>query len=840
MTDFRAEQANFSYGQLDPRMAARTDFEGYYKGAQNLNNCIVIPQGGFQKRFGTDFVGTTINELDKRFINITTLTTSDGAIYLLVFEALILRIFLQNTFPSAAAQIVTTYLQADVRALNFTQVNDRLIIVHPFYPPAQLQRTAEAPILINGFSAANSTLTINSVGVYNPGAVLPVQFTTGGALPTTVPQIALNKTYFAKFITASIIQIYSTADDAGNGINFYSIANAGAASNVNFLNNWAIANIAFINEPAYDFGLMNYAAINFTPSNVSGGITITASAPTFTVAMVGGIFAGNGGIMRLTGFNSNVQMQGPTIVAFNNTNAIPGNVSFLGEPAWSATRFYPQTASFIQNRLVFGGSPSIPNGTWLSTPNEVFNFDDSELLPDNAISWYPSSNQGGTIVNLTAASSLIVHTSTGNYSSPVFTEQPLTPTNFVLTENNKDGVSNVKPAFIDNQIIYVDKSGNNIKNMIWEFSQSKYVLNNNSVPSSNLIKLPVDMAAFTDPTVADGYFVIVVNGDGTLAILQTLKAENVRAWTPANTQYSTNNLTYTTEKIFAIASALNWCWIGVERFEQAINTTTAITGFSAVNNTFHAVGHNIPLNTPSLVTITNAGVEPTTIPQIDNITFYYAVATTANDFQIYLNFSDATNLINVIQIVNAGVTASVNYYVNNRFLSFESLDFNIYTDMTFFYANLASNTVTGLGDIAGKFVTGIADGYRIPPTQVKPNGTLILQQVSNTVTVGQAYTSTFSPLPYANLPNGIGLYTPKHIKGFYINYYLSLGIQIQGYDVPATSLNNVIPGNLPVPVSGYYLFGMAETWDPLTYTISITNSIPFPMTILGIGYVLEV
>ena len=521
MPDIRAEQSNFSYGQIDPRLQARTDYEGYYKGAKDLTNCIVIPQGGIQRRFGTDWF-YTVTTTDPRFIELTTLTTADGAVYLLAFENLKFTVFLQDSLADAVAQVVVTpYKSADIQNLRFTQVNDRIIVTHPYYQPAQIVRAPTAPIAITAFTGANNTLTINSGATYTAGTVLPVQFTTAGALPTTVPQIDLNRTYFAYFITVTTIQIYTTADQAGSQINPYVITAAGNNSNVVFQNAWSIANIAFINVPAYDFGFLNYSATTFTPSAVSGNITLTASVNTFSAAFVGGVFSGNGGVMRITGFTNAQNVTGYTIVSFNNTNAILGALTFLGEPAWSATRFWPIACSFIQNRLVMGGSPSIPNGVWLSTPNEVFNFDDSELLPDNAISWYPSSNQGGVIVNLTAASSLIVHTSTGNYSSPVFTEQPLLPTNFVLTENNKDGVSTVFPAFIDNQIIYVDESGNNIKTMVWEFQQSKYVLNNNSVTSSTLIKKPVDMSAFTDPNVADGYFVIVVNGDGTLAILQT-------------------------------------------------------------------------------------------------------------------------------------------------------------------------------------------------------------------------------------------------------------------------------------------------------------------------------
>jgi hypothetical protein len=407
-----------------------------------------------------------------------------------------------------------------------------------------------------------------------------------------------------------------------------------------------------------------------------------------------------------------------------------------------------------------------------------------------------------------------------------------------MTENNKDGVSSVAPVFIDNQIIYVDESGNNIKSMVWEFQQSKYVLNNSSVSSSTLIKTPVDMTAFTDPNVADGYFVIIVNSDGTLAILQTLKAENIKAWAPQLTQSTNNNsVTFTQNQFLRVASALNWCWFVVKRNKYTLSTSTVITALVG-SVSFVAAAHGIPLNTPSLIQFpTGGGITlPTTTPQIVGNQYYFAIATTVNNFSVYANYSDALAGINAFVLTNIGVIAQVAYYAPTVQFTLESLNFNSYTDMTTHYVGLAANQITGLGALyEGNYLSILADGYVNPNAQVT-NGVLPLPQVTQNATIGLPYTSTFSPLPYANLPNGVSLYSPKHIKGFYINYYLSYGFEIQGFAVPM----NFVPNVPPQPQSGIYLFGMMEDWDPFSYVIQVTQSSPLPMTILGIGYVLEV
>jgi hypothetical protein len=234
---------------------------------------------------------------------------------------------------------------------------------------------------------------------------------------------------------------------------------------------------------------------------------------------------------------------------------------------------------------------------------------------------------------------------------------------------------------------------------------------------------------------------------------------------------------------------------------------------------------------------------PTTVPQVVGGVYYWGVSTTANGVNsiiVYLNENDALNGVNSITIVNIGVNAAIQLYGLTSFLTLESLDFTALTDMTTYYKALNANQITGLGALyEGNWLSIIADGYVVPNAQVT-GGVLPLPQISQNVTIGLPYISTFSPLPYANLPNGVGLYSPKHIKGFYLNYYNSLGIQIQGYDIPDLVLANFNQNQPPPLQSGVFLFGMMEDWDPFSYVISVTQSNPLPMTILGIGYVLEV
>jgi hypothetical protein len=829
------DQSNFTNGVLDPRAYARTDFEKYYRSLKQALNALIIPQGGVQRRWGTKYVDTLNAALNPiahpEFTEINTLTIDDSCIYLLVWEAGFVLIYLENIL---VATVATPYLAEDIQNLRWAQVQDRLIVANLNFNPYQLVRSANAPDAITAFSNPNSTLTLNVAITANQ--VLPVTFTTSGALPTTLPQIYAGRTYYINSLTTTTIQIFSDPVDAANLTNAYAITALGNNSNVVIQNTWAFTAITFIAIPAYDFN-GGYSALTFTPSATSGNVTLTASGNIFSAAFIGGLYTGNGGIMRITGFTNATTVTGFTIQAFTNTNAIMGSFSFLGEPAWSAARGYPTTVSFYQNRLVFAGSPSIQNGVWLSAVNVAFNFDDSETLADDAISWYPASGQTNYVRALTSGKTLTVHTNTGNYFTPFANEIPLTPTNFVLIEQNKDGVSTLQPVFIDNQIIYVDKSGNNVKNMTWDIAKSSYVLNNISIASSSLIVQPVDMTAFTDPNFTDGYYVLFVNGDGTLAIFQTLNEQNIAAWTNGNATVTYDNLTFTqTAGYQHVTSSINRVWFICQRTKYVASAPVAITAFNAVNNTLQANGHGIPIGAASQVAFTTAGALPTTVPQINITQYFWVNATDANNFAVYGNASDAAAQVNLYTIVNAGNNSNVLYQTPTPYQAIEELDFLSQSDETIKQLSVNSATVNNLGPLNGNYVSVVADGAALAAVQVF-NNSVTLPQIVQNVNIGIPYITTIQLLPVANIPGTpSNLYKTKHYRGLYLNCYQTLGATIQGFPI---IIPTKIPQQLGQPVTGVYEYGIMEDWDYTQFDITIQQVNPLPLTLLGVSYIVE-
>ena len=272
MASQRFDQCAFTQGQLDPRVQARTDWENYYKAAKEIRNMLVIPQGGVTCRWGTRHVAySTVTVTNLADAEISTLVYNNDAIYLLWWEALSLKIYLENHL---VATLVTQYASEDIATLRFTQVQTRIIVDSGNYKPQQLQRSSDAPANITAFTS--STLTANTG--YAAGLVLPVVFATATSLPVTTPQIFIRREYFIRTFASNTFSVYSTAADAEANTNAYVISSAGVSATVAVQNTWALTDIVFKFLPAYDFdGGYFGAGFTFTPSAVSGAVTLTAS-----------------------------------------------------------------------------------------------------------------------------------------------------------------------------------------------------------------------------------------------------------------------------------------------------------------------------------------------------------------------------------------------------------------------------------------------------------------------------------------------------------------------------------------------------------------------------------
>lgn len=832
----------FAKGELSPLMYSRVTLQAYYQGLKRAKNVICFPQGSAGKRFGTIFQFQVPGTIDYTQIYFKSFQYLNECCYLVVFNPGAIDIYLEGERIAT----VSSPIQGDeVKLIDHTILENRFRVTTGIYKPKDLTRSANAPNGITTIDATTNTVLVAAPVTLN--GWWPARFTTTTSLPTTSPQIHLNKTYFVRAITTTKLRIYTTAEEAAADINYYTVTAAGVGGSVVILNTWTFADVTFRNLPQFDFS-GGYDSSAFTPGAATGyGITITrtSGAFNFTSKFVGGAFRGNGGIARITAVNGTNTATVDIIQAFNSTAAIPGTQCLITEPAWSDIQGWPRKCSSFQNRAFFANTDTLSNGLWGSVTNDFDDFDDlQDADDDSAISWFPTSDTVNYIQFIVPYRSLTVHTNSGVYSTPLSIETVITPNNFSLSLQDSTPADSVQPQGIDNQIIVL--SGNDAHSLLWDGFNNAYTSNIISVANEQLLRTPIDEAPYTDRVRAGSRYMFIVNADGTMAIYQSLIGENVSGFTDAEFEQSYGNAYFR-----GVTSNFDGrAWFLTERQFGIAQTPIVLTANSA--NTLTAVASNISTTPSTAVVFTAVTSLPTSSPQIELNTNYWAVGVTANTFKLYLSQADALADENAITFTNFGTTASVVRYPLSSFLFVEQLSFDVEMDACTIYPSPlqsgATNTIDGSIRFNAQEVLIQGDGFGFQAIGVNNLVTLEAHGEPQSVLVAQAgfpINVEITPLPISlsmtGNPKSSNLVDTKHLRYATFLFADTIGGTItQGdltYPIALNTLSQANPGEPPTPQTGTFEISVLGGWDDFrNSSFTINHSEPFGMKLTGIFY----
>lgn len=172
------------------------------------------------------------------------------------------------------------------------------------------------------------------------------------------------------------------------------------------------------------------------------------------------------------------------------------------------------------------------------------------------------------------------------------------------------------------------------------------------------------------------------------------------------------------------------------------------------------------------------------------------------------------------------------------------MDFDLYTDSSIDKTSGSSGGVTGLAHLAGQQVYAIENGATSGPYFVESDGTTTIKNLNADVTIGIQYIPLLVPMPlYTPTQQGDNTYVQKYVQDLFIDYvdslYLKAGIETLLTDIPNMKLGNYTLGQAVSPQSGIYSIHPRGDWSPRQELV-ITQSQPGPMTIIGVGYHVEV
>ena len=219
------------------------------------------------------------------------------------------------------------------------------------------------------------------------------------------------------------------------------------------------------------------------------------------------------------------------------------------EDIWSVTRGYPKTACIWQGRLVIGATKSKPQSLFLSKSGSLFDFDIDEGDADDGIFVTISSRKLNNIVDVYPGKDLQIFTDGAEFTVSV---SPVTPENITVTPQTTHGSLDLEAKSIDGGTIFVDRNGRSLKEYIFNFNEDKYSARDLSVMTPELISTPLDIAILGGTSSEDANWVFIVNADGSAAILNTLRSQDINGFTKWTTTGALSNVSVVDDALFMV------------------------------------------------------------------------------------------------------------------------------------------------------------------------------------------------------------------------------------------------------------------------------------------------
>lgn len=325
---------------------------------------------------------------------------------------------------------------------------------------------------------------------------------------------------------------------------------------------WALSTLSLRNVPTYNFG--DPTTGDATPSGTTGSINITSTASDFSGASVGDTVRINNGRVEITTVTSATQVAGTVKEDLDNTTVAEAGDWTLEEDAWSAARGYPRTVFLREGRLYFGGSKSLPQTEWGSESNDFWSFKTTkDAFADEAVEASLDGDRVSAIEQQYALDDMFLFTSGGLF---VHTESPTTPDNFYFQRHSEMPAAKVRPVELDGSVAYIrrgdDGEHQSLQELVYDDVKQIYTTQDLALLAGSLMRGPVDMAARLGNESDSANHIFVVNGDdGTVAVLNTRKSQQITGWT----------LLQTNGIVQRIAVVSNVVWFLVKRTLNSVD-----------------------------------------------------------------------------------------------------------------------------------------------------------------------------------------------------------------------------------------------------------------------------
>ena len=483
-------QNDFTSGELDPKLRARTDIAQYKSGLATAKNVSIQPQGGAKRRDGTRYVA----ELDSGAANAVRMISFEFSVsdsYMIAVTPGKMYFFKDGSLVTDINGSGNDYLAVSaltssiIPEMNWIQSADTIIIVHEDLAPTKVVR-----------GATDSDWTASTISfVYVPQYAYTISTVAGSTITT---------------------DSFDHLEPSGTSGNITIEAmKSGGSSESN-----AFTNAASYYENQY---------INVTPF---GRLRIVRKVDNHTLECF-----------------AEVPLFDNTIIAKADFEFERGY-----ENVWSSSKGYPRSVTFHEGRLYLGGTKSRPSTIFGSRVSDFFNFDPGEALDDAAVEATLDTGTFNAIVDMYSGRHLQVFTTGGEFYVPQTLDDPITPTNLIVKAQTGFGMKpGIRLQNVDGSTLFVQRQGKALQEFVFSDTVNAYTSSKISLLSSHLLKSPEEMAVRVSTSTDEGDRLMIVNGDdGSIACYTLLRSQNVIAPTEWTTDGEFINIGVDVDDIYVI------------------------------------------------------------------------------------------------------------------------------------------------------------------------------------------------------------------------------------------------------------------------------------------------
>jgi hypothetical protein len=462
-----SQMINFGGGEVSPESFARNELESYKDFCELMLNAYVPSKKGARRRNGSVFINDEANFVGAVGANdalwINEFTNGDVRLFPFIIsktEAYVLAIgqksngtaptypkqFFNVEFPTTFTGLETSDLiyseergcfqgfrsSDDVYQAQYTQAGGVLVICHPKRPPALFVRRAENDFIQMSLrDLVNTTSLTTTSNVYESAEIVSIPYRDVFADPRYTVTMSIDNAAIGagRTLTAS-------TDDGWGG---FQSGHVGA----------------------------------FFRTTVSGQV----------------------GVCTVTDVVSSTVAEVTVLAAFGGT----GTTSNWQESSWSDYRGWPRSVAYFQNRLHFGGNEAQPATIWSSQAGDIGQFGvDSDYVgaswsgtgsasASDAFQSTITTGEIGLIQWMSAGKSLSIGTESREHLATIVAGSNASSLSFET--QSAAGSQHVQARPFGSTTLFVDRSGLNLREFVFNFDEDNYRAENLSENADHMPKL---------------------------------------------------------------------------------------------------------------------------------------------------------------------------------------------------------------------------------------------------------------------------------------------------------------------------------------------------------------